>query len=197
MLEVYEIITLVEGSSVDTFAEWFAKRLRDALGDTPQADLLRLLKQNGFEMAQARLSHYMQGRNYPDPPVLKQLAMALEVSADWLLGLTDEKLPVADLEEMLRTAKGESRIDVVVNKLPAEKKQQVLQFAEYLLAQEGNQVERGRIMIGGTAHLAESQRIQVEARQWLDSIERTRGVDVRKEIERTLRDKGIFINSAS
>lgn len=182
---------------MDTFAEWFAKRLRDALGDTPQADLLRLLKQNGFEIAQARLSHYMQGRNYPDPPVLKQLAMTLEVSTDWLLGLTEEKLPVADLEEMLRTAKGESRIDLVANKLTADKKQQVLQFAEYLLAQEGNQAERGRVVLSGTSNLAESQRIQTEARQWLDSIERARGVDVRKEIEKTLRDKGIILNSAS
>jgi transcriptional regulator with XRE-family HTH domain len=94
------------------------------------------LAENGFEMTGGRLSHYMQGRNYPDPPVLTELAKALGVSADWLLGLTEESLPVDDLVEMLGAAQVENYADKIsktLNTLSREEKQQVIQYAEFLL----------------------------------------------------------------
>lgn len=118
----------------DDYAEWFAARLRCAMGGMSQAELIGILRENGFEMMQQRLSHYMQGRNYPDPPVLKELAHAIGVSADWLLGLTEQQLPAEDLNEMASRARGEGRIDKIMRQLPPEQQREVLSYAEYLLS---------------------------------------------------------------
>lgn len=120
----------------EEYAQAFAKRLRDARGDIPQADLLQLLKENGQSVLQARMSHYENGRNYPDPPILAALAKALGVSADWLLGLTEIELPVADLEERLATATGQHKINRIMDRLSKERQQQLLDFANFLLSSE-------------------------------------------------------------
>lgn len=191
MMGSVKIYAPVEGGEVNTdYSEWFAGRLREALGSMPQADLLKLLKQNGFDMTQQRLSHYMQGRNYPDPPVLKELAKALGVSADWLLGLTEQSLPVADLDEMVAQAKGEGKLNKVMRNLSPDKQQQVYQFAEFLLS-------RQPAIESYVDGLSESERIAHEAHKWLDSIERTRGTTTRKEIEKVFRDRNLFVDSAS
>jgi transcriptional regulator with XRE-family HTH domain len=124
------------GYKSDKYSLQFAERLRDARGEMPQTELLSLLKEQGLELTQARLSHYENGRNYPDPPILAALATALGVSADWLLGLTTEELPVADLQEKLAAATGEHRINKIMRKLPKDKQEQVMTFAEYLLSVE-------------------------------------------------------------
>lgn len=118
------------------YAVDFAERLKNARGGMSQSDLLSLLKENGVALRQARLSHYETGRNYPDPPILAALAVALGVSADWLLGLTEEQLPVADLEERLATATGQHRINRIMERLPSEKQRQLTDFADFLLANE-------------------------------------------------------------
>lgn len=119
---------------MDEYAEWFGARLREALGEMKQVDLVEDIKENGFEISAGQLSHYMQGRRYPDPPVLREIARALDVSADWLLGLTDKSEPVAELVEQLAHAKGESPIDKVMKELPPSEREQVMGFAKYLLA---------------------------------------------------------------
>ncbi len=131
-------------SSIDQYARDFAKRLRDARGDMPQADLLRLLEEQGTSLRQARLSHYETGRNYPDPPILALLATVLGVSADWLLGLTGEPLPVADLEEKLAAATGNHKINKIMDRLPKEKQRQLIDFGEYLASVDGFFVAKTR-----------------------------------------------------
>jgi transcriptional regulator with XRE-family HTH domain len=120
---------------VETYAEGFAKRLREALGELTQAELVTLLRENGVKLAPARLSHYMQGRNYPDPQMVAELARTLGVSTDWLHGLTEQRLPVADLEEMIANASGESKIDRIMRELNKDERQMVMTFAEYILSQ--------------------------------------------------------------
>lgn len=174
------------------YAEYFARRLREALGEMSQAELIKLLAQNGFEMTQQRLSHYMQGRNYPDPPVLKELARALDVSADWLLGLTEQSLPAADLDEMAANANGEGRINKVMRNLPLDKQQQVLQFAEYLLSRHRAMPDAAR---NGDAD--EARRISREATKWLDSIEKKHGLAARQEVEKLFRDKNLIVDDSA
>lgn len=114
--------------------QWFASKLREALeamGAT-QADLQKLLEEAGHPIEQQRLSHLMQGRNYPNPEDLKELVKALGVSADWTLSLTSQSLPAADLDEMVLRSKGEGRIDRAMRDLAKEEQDQVLAFAEFL-----------------------------------------------------------------
>jgi transcriptional regulator with XRE-family HTH domain len=174
----------------EQYAEWFSARLREALGSMTQAELLKILAENGVKLAQQRLSHYMQGRNYPDPPILKELARALGVSADWLLGLTEESLPVADLEEMVARAKGEGRINRIMSALKAERQQEVMRFAEYLLARQREQEAQASPM-------TQRQREQAEIMAMLDSIEREHGRAMRLKIEKSLRVNGIPVDSGS
>jgi transcriptional regulator with XRE-family HTH domain len=122
---------------MEDYAEKFAKRLRSTWGDKAQTELVALMKQNGFEITPGRLSHYMTGRNSPDPEVLAELAKAMGVSADYLLMLTDEELPVADLSEQLANSKGEGKIDRLMKAMSPEQRRQVITYAEYLLAQSG------------------------------------------------------------
>lgn len=189
---------LIEGGLVETdYAEYFAGRLREALGAMQQTELIKLIKQNGFEMQQQRLSHYFQGRNYPDPPVLKELVKALGISADWLLGLTEQPLPAADLDEMAAQARGEGRINRILKNLPKDKQQQVIQFAEYLLSRQPLSQSDDTAAGSDEAVLNESRRIASEARQWLDSIQRTRDLKTRQEIEKIFRDKNLFVGDST
>lgn len=59
---------------MDAYAEWFAKRLNDALDGRSQAEIARLMTQNGMRMTPTRLGHYFTGRRYPDPPILEATA---------------------------------------------------------------------------------------------------------------------------
>lgn len=167
---------------VDKQLEGFAKRLRDTLGSMTQSDLMVVMKENGFEITQARLSHYMQGRNYPDPPVLAELAKGMGVSADYLLGLTDEPSPTSELLEKLATSKGEGALDKLLDKLSREQRQQVVTFAEYLVAQA-----------------APAQPSPAEMRAnilaMLESVERNLGSAARKEFERGLREIGFRLGN--
>jgi transcriptional regulator with XRE-family HTH domain len=174
--------------------QWFAQRLRKALGETPQAEIIALMKENGFEITQQRLSHLFQGRNYPDPVALRELVRALDVSSDWLLGLTDQPLPAADLNEMLSHAKGEGRINKLMRSLPQDKQAQVLQFAEFLQSRQavGNGVAGSH-----AGSVGESQQIARDAERLLDLIERTRGLDKRHEVERLFRDKNLIVDDGT
>jgi transcriptional regulator with XRE-family HTH domain len=163
----------------------YVTRLQEALGDMSQVELKKLLAEQGYEITQGRLSHYIQGRNFPDPPVLAAIAKALGVSSDWLLGLTTEKLPVVDLEEMLATAKGESKVDKIMVKLPKEKQQQVLTYAEYLLAME----ERNRFE--NDPQTNQGRRLK----DLFESVDRMLGADSRKAVEKMAENKGLLTNN--
>ncbi len=118
--------------------QWLAQRLREALklSGLKQTDLLQLLEENGYPVKQQRLSHLMNGRNYPDPLDLRELVRAMGVSSDWMLRLTEQSLPAADLDEMLSQAKGEGRIGRIMRQLSKDQQEEVVNFAEFLLSQK-------------------------------------------------------------
>jgi hypothetical protein len=64
------------------------------------------------------------------------MAKVLEVSLDYLMGLTETDSPVTELLEELASASGEGRINKIIKKLPKDKQEQVLTFAEFLLVEE-------------------------------------------------------------
>lgn len=154
---------------MDKYAEWFGARLREALGATPQVDLVSLIEENGFEITPGRLSHYMQGRRYPDPPALKEIAKALGVSADWLLGLTEQSMTVAELDEQLARAKGESPIDKIMEQLSPGDREQVLAFASYLLSRS-NQTRDERISKTQATLRSVERDFGIDARVYLESL---------------------------
>lgn len=176
--------------SLDAFAKWFGARLRDALGSTPQTEIATLMTQDGLKTLPGSISHYMQGRRYPDPPIFKALVKALGVSADWALGLTEQRLPVADLEEMLAQAKGESRINRLMKQLPPTKQQQVVEYTEFLIDQQ-------RKDDGSGHNLTQRQRDQLRAARVLDSVDKEFGSDVRVQLEKIIRAKGNDLTSGN
>jgi transcriptional regulator with XRE-family HTH domain len=162
-----------EAHMSDKFIEFFSSRLRDALvaGSMSQVDLLKLFAENKLDMTQQRLSHYMQGRNYPDPPAFRDLVKMLGVSADWVLGLTEESLPAETLNEMANSARGEAHINKIMRNMSKERQRQVIAFAEFLLP------------------LTERQRNITAIRTILESVEREHGTTARRDMERTIREE--------
>jgi transcriptional regulator with XRE-family HTH domain len=171
----------VQERYMHNYAEWFAKRLRDVLGDMSQTELIEIMKENGYEIKAGRLSHYMQGRNYPDPDALAAIAKAIGVSVDYLLGLTEEKTPVEELKEKLAIAKGEGQVDKILAILSKEQRAQVLTYAEYLSIQP-------------SPGMTTRQREQLEMLNILNSIERNYTPAVRREVEQVLRGRGLPVD---
>lgn len=169
------------------YGKQFAARLRDALGAMKKAELSRLLTEYEVVLDAGRLAHYFSGRNYPDPPILAALCRALGVSADWVLGLTKEEQPVADLEEKLAAATGEGKINKLMRDMSRQKKQQVLDFAEYLLSREG----KAKRYVPKISPLppTEKQRNLAMIRARLASVEKDYGVLARLDMEQSILDE--------
>lgn len=75
-----------------TSQEIFAVRLSEAMktANTNQTKLSKTLENDfGITMQRQTISQYMNGQSKPDTERLTYLCKALNVSADWLLGLTD------------------------------------------------------------------------------------------------------------
>jgi transcriptional regulator with XRE-family HTH domain len=119
-------------------AKTFGQNLENARvrAGMTQPDLLKRLEALGFTLSQPALSHYEKGRRFPDPPMMAAMAQILEVSLDHLMGLTEITSPVTELLEDLANASGEGKINKIIKQLPKDKQEQVITFAEYLLAQE-------------------------------------------------------------
>jgi hypothetical protein len=73
------------------------------------------------------------------------MAQALEVSVDYLFGLTTTESPVSELLEELERATGEDRINKIMRKLPKDKQAQIVSFAEFLLSQEKKTEEESQL----------------------------------------------------
>ena len=71
----------------------FSSRLKALRGDMKQAEFARRIG-----LAQNSYNRYESGERVPDIDVLSQLALSLNVSSDWLLGLADDR-PAADRRE--------------------------------------------------------------------------------------------------
>lgn len=180
-----------KGHHVAEFSERFAARLRQELerSGIKQTHLAERLELDGIEIKTGALSHYFTGRNYPDPDVLAGIAKALGVSTDWLMFLTENKEPVAELVEKLASATGEHEINRLMGQLPKEKQQQVLQFANYLLSQN----PAGSVDIAPLP-LTETQRNVAKAKKLLELVEKDWGEGARNAVKEVLRSKGIFID---
>jgi transcriptional regulator with XRE-family HTH domain len=70
------------------------KQRREQLG-LKQSELALISK-----ISQAQVSKYESGTHEPNAHALYQLAMALNTSADWLIGLTDEVNEIKSDEEL-------------------------------------------------------------------------------------------------
>lgn len=163
-----------------------------------QQDVLDELECYGLDRTQGSLSQIENGSRLPSVEMLYVLTRYLNTSADYFLGLTENALSAADNEEERAAASGQSVMDKILRGLPPEKQKQVLNYAEYLLIQEPiEKVERNRQIGSALAPLTEEERIAIEARKWLVSIERTHGITVRKEVEKVFRNKGIILNGAA
>jgi transcriptional regulator with XRE-family HTH domain len=116
----------------------FGTRFRDARNNAglTQEDVIATLAARGFPMPQSRLSHYETGRNNPDPDLMAVMADVVGKSLDYLNGLTDTQEPVAEIEEARQAAQGAGKINRIMDKLPKDRQQQILDYAEFLLSQE-------------------------------------------------------------
>lgn len=89
----------------------------------------QLAKQLGFTRGQ--VSNYEQGTREPDFETLKKIADFFNVSADYLLGRTDDPTPVAKLIEISTIAA--HRNDDPTKDLPPEAQRSLEEFMEYLV----------------------------------------------------------------
>lgn len=124
--------------AMDISASTFGKNLKEARekAQMTQPELVERLISLGFSLTQPALSHYEKGRRFPDPPMMAAIAQILEVSVDYLMGLTSTDSPVAEILEDLEAASGEARINKIMRALPKDKQSQIVLFAEFLLSQE-------------------------------------------------------------
>ncbi len=70
----------------------FQERFQSLRGTTPQRDFAEMIG-----ISRATVSLYESGARIPDIEVLKQIADACDVSADWLLGLSEARNRKADV----------------------------------------------------------------------------------------------------
>ena len=68
--------------------ETFADRLKYAMekGGKKQVDLIRLAEEQGVKLGKSQVSQYVSGKTVPRADILRFLADALDVEADWLGG---------------------------------------------------------------------------------------------------------------
>lgn len=72
----------------------FGKRLKELRGKESQSDCAtRILKKTGVSLTAQTLGRYEKGTRKPDIEIIEALAKTFDVSADYLLGLTDTKSP--------------------------------------------------------------------------------------------------------
>ena len=79
----------------------FADRLKYAMEKTgkKQVDLIRLAEERGVKLGKSQVSQYVSGKTVPRADILRFLAEALEVDADWLAGRSPAEEPDASPEK--------------------------------------------------------------------------------------------------
>lgn len=81
---------------------------------------------------QSQISNIEKGVSYPTAPGLRALAIALETSTDYLLGLTENQLSAQDVEEELAAGGIGGQYERVMARLSPERQAQALDYARYL-----------------------------------------------------------------
>lgn len=163
----------------------FRSNLLALRGAMTQADVSQMFADHGWQLKQAALSHYENGKRRPNFSILLKFATVHGTSTDFLLGATDEEKSIAKLQDELRAAQGGGPIHRLMNALSENKQQQVLQFAEYLLFQEDR--VQGKPIISPLP-LTERQRNIAVIRALLDSVQQKYGIAARRDMERSIYD---------
>lgn len=153
-----------------------------------QPELLAELAKYGVARSQPNISQIENGRRIPSLEALYIIAQFLETSTDYLLGLTTNQLPAADVEEELAAARGEAHINKLMRNMSKERQRQVIAFAEFLLGQEQKDRTQGMPAISPLP-LSERQRNLTAIKTLLDSIEREHGAIARRDMERTIHEE--------
>lgn len=108
-----------------------------------QGDVLRELARYGEGRTQGSLSQIETGMRLPSLQVFYILAKFYNASANYLLGLSADPRSLTDIEAILMGGSdgdsGDERTDTIVSlfsRLSKDKQEQIIAFAEFLLAQE-------------------------------------------------------------
>lgn len=151
------------------------KKLRDEELKISQEDLARQLGDFGREVTQGQIGHIESGRKLPSIPLLVAMVRKFETSSDYLLGLTDNQLSPADIEEELRTGGLGGRLGEIFGQLPADKRQQVATFAEALLiverqGRDGEELDEDHRRMGALLNVLERRVGKERAEQVLEDL---------------------------
>lgn len=124
---------------------------------------------------------------------LTKIANTLDTSVDYLLGESDDDTP-----PIQKLPEGVRKLAEIASLLSEIRREELLRIAAALRQLEEEQpLPEETIAASIEDDLDETERIANEADKWLDSIQRTRGKDVRDEIEKIFRDKNLFVDSTS
>ena len=165
------------------------KTTREDLGYS-QNDVLKELERYGLARTQGSVSQIELGFRLPSVEALYVLAKYLNTSTDYLLGLTENALAPADIEEELSASNGEGKINRIMRRLSSERQQAVVQFAEFLAAHPTT--ASSNIFL--SPPLSEKDYIEQEAKRLMELVDATYGSDVRKSIDKSFHEHRI-INS--
>ena len=103
-----------------------ARRYRDDLG-LNQEELVKALAKYGAEISQPYWSMCETSDRIPNGAVVAAAAKVLRVSADYLLGLTDDQTPAIDRTPVSITEETD-QIALMVDELPAAQRRQIAQI---------------------------------------------------------------------
>lgn len=91
---------MARGKASETENKLFAQRLREIMekrGMKPTTLSEKIRNEQSFTLQRQSISQYMYGQSNPDSERLAAICNSLNVSADFLLGLTDYETPDTDL----------------------------------------------------------------------------------------------------
>lgn len=110
-------------------------RLAEAREDMgySQPDVLEELKRYGMDRTQGSISQIENGKRLPSLEAFYVMVKFLRSSADYSMGLSENGMSPAEIEEELAAARGAGKINKLMDRLPKDGQRQVLTFAEYLL----------------------------------------------------------------
>ena len=144
---------------MNTYKPPLADRLQDCrvkLGLT-QKEIVQELKQRfGITIRQSYLSALETGaKDAPTLPLLAALAQILETSVDYLLGVTDNRMSVREIEQEARAGGTGGKLNQILARLPRKMQAELLSVAEAYIYRNMmdvllNEVEE----IGGDAALS-------------------------------------------
>ena len=83
----------------------FSKRLLELVGDQPVAAFARFIG-----IGQNSIDRYLKMQRTPNGDAIRQIAQAANVSADWLLGLSDQRSALRPAEYPLHAADPPARV---------------------------------------------------------------------------------------